>query len=76
MLDTRVKSFASIGAGSTINPGVKIGENALIGAGSVVTKDIPENAIAVGIPAKVIGYRNRPPILASSSVRNRGGTGR
>src|SRR5881396_3399711 len=75
-LNTTVKRFASIGAGSTINPGVKIGENALIGAGSVVTKDIPENAIAVGIPAKVIGYRNRPPILASSSVRNRGGTGR
>jgi UDP-2-acetamido-3-amino-2,3-dideoxy-glucuronate N-acetyltransferase len=60
LLNTRVKKFASIGAGSTINPGVQIGENALIGAGSVVTKDIPDNAVAVGIPAKVIGSRPAP----------------
>jgi UDP-2-acetamido-3-amino-2,3-dideoxy-glucuronate N-acetyltransferase len=59
-LDTRVKRFASIGAGSTINPGVQIGENALIGTGSVVTRDIPDNAIAVGIPARVIGSRPSP----------------
>jgi UDP-2-acetamido-3-amino-2,3-dideoxy-glucuronate N-acetyltransferase len=59
-LDTRVKRFASIGAGSTINPGVQIGENALIGTGSVVTRDIPDNAIAVGIPARVIGSRPPP----------------
>jgi len=44
-----------IGANSTILPGVKIGKNAIIGAGSVVTKDIPESSIAVGNPAKVIG---------------------
>jgi UDP-2-acetamido-3-amino-2,3-dideoxy-glucuronate N-acetyltransferase len=60
LLRTRVKRFASIGAGSTINPGVQIGENALIGTGSVVTKDIPDNAIAVGIPARVVGYRPPP----------------
>src|SRR6266702_3010693 len=60
LLNTRVKKHASIGAGSTINPGVSIGRNALIGAGSVVTKDIPENAIAVGIPARVVGYRKQP----------------
>lgn len=60
LLNTRVKKFASIGAGSTINPGVQVGENALIGAGSVVTRDIPDNAIAVGIPAKVIGSRPPP----------------
>jgi len=76
LLGTRVKSFASIGAGSIINPGVKIGENALIGAGSVVTKDIPENAIAVGIPARVIAYRDPPPNLASSRGRKKGGTDR
>jgi UDP-2-acetamido-3-amino-2,3-dideoxy-glucuronate N-acetyltransferase len=76
LLGSRVQNFASIGAGSTVNPGVNIGENALIGAGSVVTKDIPENAIAVGIPARVIGYRDPPPDLASSRVRKRGGTGR
>ena len=43
-----------IGSNSTILPGVTIGDNAVIGAGSVVTKDIPENMIAVGCPAKVI----------------------
>ena len=59
-LNTRVKKYASIGAGSTINPGVEIGENALIGAGSVVTKNIPDNAIAVGIPARVVGSRPAP----------------
>ena len=43
-----------IGSNSTILPGVTIGDNAVIGAGSVVTKDIPENMMAVGSPAKVI----------------------
>jgi len=59
-LNTRVKRFASIGAGSTINPGVQIGENALIGSGSVVTKNIPDNAIAFGVPAKIVGSRPPP----------------
>lgn len=43
-----------IGASSIILPGVTIGKNSIIGAGSVVTKDIPENVVAVGNPAKVI----------------------
>lgn len=43
-----------IGSSSVILPGVTIGNNAVIGAGSVVTKNIPENTVAVGIPAKVI----------------------
>lgn len=43
-----------IGANSTILPNVKIGNNSIIGAGSVVTKDVPENCVAVGNPAKVI----------------------
>jgi UDP-2-acetamido-3-amino-2,3-dideoxy-glucuronate N-acetyltransferase len=59
LLETRVKSHASIGAGSTITPGVTIGENALIGAGSVVTRDVPDNAIAVGTPARIVGRRAR-----------------
>lgn len=46
-----------IGANSVILPGVNIGRGAVIGAGSVVTKNIPEYAIAVGNPAKVIKYR-------------------
>jgi UDP-2-acetamido-3-amino-2,3-dideoxy-glucuronate N-acetyltransferase len=73
LLNTRVKKNASIGAGSTIVPGVEIGENALIGAGSVVTKNIPDNAIAVGIPARVVGTRSRAGELevhASSRARN------
>ena len=48
-----VNENAKIGAHTTILPGVKIGKNSLIGAGSVVTKDIPDNAIAFGNPAKV-----------------------
>lgn len=43
-----------IGSNSTICPGVTIGDNAIIGAGSVVTRDVPENMVAVGVPSKVI----------------------
>lgn len=43
-----------IGSGAIICPGVTIGENTIIGAGSVVTRDIPGNCIAAGVPAKVI----------------------
>lgn len=49
-----------IGAHSVIMPGITIGKGAVIGAGSVVTKDIPEMAIVVGIPAKIIKYRLLP----------------
>jgi len=59
LLKTMVKRNASIGAGSTINPGVTIGENALVGAGSVVTRNIPARAIAYGSPARVVGFRGR-----------------
>lgn len=48
-----------LGAKVTVLKGVTIGDDAVIGAGSVVTKDIPENAVAVGIPAKVIKYKNK-----------------
>ena len=50
---TLVKKGASIGSGSTILANVTIGENAIVGAGSVVTKDIPANVIVAGNPAKV-----------------------
>ena len=43
-----------IGAGAVVIPGIKIGRNSVIGAGAVVTKDIEENSVAVGTPAKTI----------------------
>lgn len=51
---TLVKKGASIGSGSTILANVTIGENAIVGAGSVVTKDVPANTIVAGNPAKVL----------------------
>lgn len=51
-----IKKNASIGANATLLPGITIGENAMIGAGSVVTKDVPDNAIVVGNPARIIRY--------------------
>ncbi len=48
-----VKKGASIGANATILPGITIGENAVIGAGSVVTKDVPAKAVVYGNPARV-----------------------
>lgn len=53
-----IKDYAWIGSKSVILPGVTIGENAIIGAGSVVTKDVPDNAIVAGNPAKIIKYIN------------------
>jgi acetyltransferase-like isoleucine patch superfamily enzyme len=75
LLETRVKKFASIGARSVINPGVTIGENALIGSGSVVTRDIPDNAVAFGNPARVVS-KGLPVQLASTKARNPKGTSR
>jgi len=60
LLPIRVKRGASIGANSVILPGVTIGENALVGAGSVVTKDVPDNAVVFGNPARVIRYQTIP----------------
>jgi UDP-2-acetamido-3-amino-2,3-dideoxy-glucuronate N-acetyltransferase len=53
---TRVKKGASIGANSTILPGITIGEFAMIGAGSVVTKDVPAFGLVYGNPAGLHGY--------------------
>ena len=50
---TVVKSGASIGSNATILCGIEIGENAIIGAGSVVTKDVPANTVVYGNPAKI-----------------------
>lgn len=53
---TVVKQGASIGSGATILCGLTIGERALVGAGSVVTKDVPPRAVVAGNPAKVLRY--------------------
>lgn len=55
---TLVKRGASIGSGATILGGVTIGENALVGAGSVVTKDIPPNTTVAGNPARPLRHPN------------------
>ena len=53
-----IKKNVWIGANVTILPGVTIGENAIVGACSVVTKDVPDNAVVVGNPAKVIKFQD------------------
>lgn len=54
-----IKESCWIGAGATILPGVTVGKHAIVGAASVVTKDIPDYAVAVGNPAKVIRYLDK-----------------
>ena len=51
-----LKKGASIGANATILPGITVGEKAMVGAGAVVTKDVPDYAVVVGNPAKIIRY--------------------
>ena len=55
-LSTTVAQGASLGAGAVILPGIHIGRNAMVGAGAVVTRDVPANAIVVGNPARITGY--------------------
>ena len=54
-----IKEGAWIGAGATILPGVTVGKYAIVGANSVVSKDIPDYAVAVGTPAKVVKYLDK-----------------
>jgi acetyltransferase-like isoleucine patch superfamily enzyme len=52
---TRVRARASLGSNVTVMAGVTIGEHALVGAGAVVTRDVPNFAIVAGVPARVVG---------------------
>jgi len=57
---TVIKKGASVGSGTTILAKVTVGENAIVGAGSVVTKDVPANGIVAGNPAKLLRYIEQP----------------
>jgi UDP-2-acetamido-3-amino-2,3-dideoxy-glucuronate N-acetyltransferase len=57
---TLLKERASIGAGVVILPGITIGVNAMIGAGSVVTKSVPDGCILIGNPARIVGRVDEP----------------
>jgi acetyltransferase-like isoleucine patch superfamily enzyme len=70
---TRVKRGASIGSNATILCGVTIGEEAIVGAGSVVTHDVPPGAIVAGNPARLIRRTSRSKFLRERSLE--GGQG-
>src|SRR5262249_27173237 len=59
VVPTRVKRRASIGSGAVILCGVTIGEGALIGAGAVVTRDVPDGAVVAGVPARALACVSR-----------------
>ena len=56
----RVKRWADIGVNAVLLPGVTVGEGAIVGAGAVVTQDVPDRAIVAGVPAKLLRYREEP----------------
>ena len=67
---TVVRKGASIGANATLLPGLTIGANAMVGAGAVVTRDVPANAVVVGNPARVTSFiEGKSPLVATSSRR-------
>lgn len=63
---TEIDAGASIGANATILPGIKVGRQAMVGAGSVVTRSVPPNAIVIGNPARIVGYVDAEPDTPSN----------
>jgi acetyltransferase-like isoleucine patch superfamily enzyme len=66
---THISHGASLGANCTILPGITIGTKAMVGAGSVVTSDVPPNAIVVGNPAYIVGYVDADPTVQRRTTR-------
>ncbi len=72
--ETVVEAGASIGANATLLPGVRIGSGAMVGAGAVITRSVPPNAIVVGNPARIVGYvtdgktQTRPTAVSSDEA--------
>ena len=64
---TIVRCGASIGANATILPGITIEQGAMVGAGAVVTRSVPPNAIVVGNPAKIVGYVDAKPVAVAGA---------
>lgn len=56
--NSEIGAFTSIGANATVLPGIKIGKNVTVGAGAVVHRNIPDNCVVVGVPAKIIKMKN------------------
>lgn len=77
-LTTTLHQGASVGAGAVILPGVEIGARAIVGAGAVVTRSVPPNAIVVGNPARIVGYvdtnKDTPSVDAASTPATKGVT--
>lgn len=65
-VETRIKKGASIGSSVTLLCGITVGENAIVGAGSVVTKDVPPNTIVAGNPAQVLRNIEKPGKIGTS----------
>lgn len=68
---TKVREKASIGSNATILGGVTIGRNALVGAGAVVSRDVPEYAIVAGVPARVVGDVRTPRRSSEVSLKTK-----
>ena len=70
---TRIESGASIGANATVLPGLVIGSRAMIGAGAVVTRNVPPGAIVVGNPGRIVGYEGAQEVAEDFSLAESAG---
>jgi acetyltransferase-like isoleucine patch superfamily enzyme/dTDP-4-dehydrorhamnose 3,5-epimerase-like enzyme len=76
VVETHIGRGASIGGGAVLLPGIRVGALAMIGAGAVVTRDVPARAIVFGNPARIIGYADTKPAARAATTETAGGTSR